>query len=127
MRKLWPLVVVLSAGTAMISFMGCSKQSEDKLTANAVCDTTNVSYAADVVPILVNNCYECHGAGHTAGSGGIQLEGYSHIKVYADNGYLSGNISHKPGYIGMPYGRPKLPACEINTVVAWVNQGSQNN
>jgi len=67
------------------------------------------------------------GGADTAGSGGIQLEGYSHIKVYADNGYLSGNISHKPGYIGMPYGRPQLPACEINTVVAWVNQGSQNN
>ena len=119
--------MILSAGIVIVSFIGCSKTSEDKLAVNTPCDTASVKYSTDVVQILQNNCYECHGSGRTAGSGGILLEGYSNLKIYADNGYLAGNISHAPGYIGMPYGRPKLPDCEVNTVVAWVHQGAQNN
>jgi uncharacterized membrane protein len=127
MRKLWLVVLAVTAGIVMSGTIGCSKTSEDKLAANTTCDTTSVSYATGVVPILQDNCYGCHGASSNAGSGGIVLEGYSNLKVYADNGYLSGNISHAPGYIGMPYGKPKLPDCEVNTVVAWVNQGAKNN
>lgn len=127
MRKLWPIVFAMSSGIVMSAAFGCSKMSEDRLAVNVTCDTTNVSYANDVVPILQSNCYSCHGSGSTAGSGGINLDGYTNLKVYADNGYLSGNISHAPGYIGMPYGKPKLPDCEVNTVVAWVNQGVKNN
>lgn len=119
--------MILAAGSALIFSMGCSKQSEDKLAASQTCDTANVSYANGVVPILQANCYSCHGASNNAGSGGIVLEGYSRLKVYADNGYLAGNISHAPGYIGMPYGKPKLPDCEVNTVVAWVHQGAKDN
>ena len=60
-------------------------------------------------------------------TGGIELATYGELRVYADNGYLVGNVTHAAGYIGMPYGLPKLPACEMNTIVAWVNQGKKNN
>jgi hypothetical protein len=93
-----------------------------------------VQYARDVVPILQSICYDCHGTGNTAGSGGILLQGYSNLKVYANLrpaglslSYLEGNISHASGYLAMPYQLPKLPDCEVNTVVAWVHQGAPNN
>jgi hypothetical protein len=117
----------VASGVGILSAGGCSKTSEDKLAGNVTCDTTSVSYANGVVPILQNNCYECHGQGRTGGSGGVLLEGYTNLKVYADNGYLAGNISHAAGFNAMPYGRPKLPDCEVNTVVAWVHQGAKNN
>ena len=118
---------LLATGAFLLFFTGCSKTSEDKLAGNLSCDTTNVSYAGGVVPILQSICYDCHGNGNTSGSGGILLEGYTNLKVYADNGYLAGNVSHAPGYVGMPYGLPKLPDCEVNTILAWVHQGAHNN
>ena len=127
MRRILPLIMILSAGALMASFIGCSKKSEDKLAPPVPCDTLNVSYQTQVVSILQENCYPCHGNGSTAGSGGINLNTYVNLKVYADNGYLVGNVTHAPGYPGMPYGKPPLPACEINTIVAWVHQGAINN
>jgi hypothetical protein len=121
------LLTILLVGSVLLYLAGCSKQSEDKLRGNTTCDTTDVSYSLQVVPLLQNNCYECHGSGSTAGSGGIDLSSYTKLKVYADNGYLVGNVTHAPGYVGMPYGRPMLPSCEVNTIVAWVHQGTKNN
>lgn len=102
----------------------CKKGSQDLL---ATCDTVGMKYATNVVPILQNNCYGCHGAGNTAGSGGILLEGYANLRPYALNGKLVGNISHAPGFNPMPLGLPKLPDCEINTITDWVKNGYLNN
>lgn len=125
MKVFLPCAITMSI--CIMFFIGCSKTSEDKLAGNTTCDTTSVKYTRDIVPILQNSCYGCHGSGNTAGSGGINLDGYAKIKVFAINGKLAGNVSHAPGYVPMPYGRPKLPVCEVNTIVAWVNQGAQNN
>lgn len=113
----------------MVFIISCKKSSEDLLApaGTAMCDTTNVTYSVGVTSILQANCYSCHGMGNTGGSGGILLEGYSNLLKWANNGYLVGNVTHAPGYVGMPYGEAELPACEINTIVAWVNQGGQNN
>ena len=121
------LLVTLMISGAVLYLAGCSKESEDKLAGATTCDTTAVSYSLQVVPILQNNCYTCHGTGNTAGSGGIDLSSYTKLKVYADNGYLVGNVTHASGYIPMPYGLPMLPACEVNTISAWVHQGTKNN
>ncbi len=121
------LWVSLAIGGIVFFGSSCSKESADKLTAATTCDTTNVSYARQILPILQDNCYSCHGQGNTAGSGGINLSTYAALKVYAENGYLVGNVSHAPGYVPMPYGLPMLPACEVNTITAWVNQGILNN
>jgi hypothetical protein len=113
--------------------LSCKKSSEDILSGGTVCDTTIVSYSADIVPILQQNCYSCHGTGNTGGSGGILLEGYSNIITYANNRELSGDVSAPsgasggPGSTGMPYGGPQLPSCELNKILAWVHQGSTNN
>ncbi|HEY4108847.1 hypothetical protein [Puia sp.] len=127
MQRKFLLAALLVSGVVLY-LAGCSKQSEDKLAGSTIpCDTLNVSYSQQIVPILQSICYNCHGQGNTAGSGGINLSTYTALKVYADNGYLVGNVTHAPGYVGMPYGLPKLPDCEIFTFVAWVNQGAKNN
>lgn len=127
MKRFLPLVIVLSFSALVLSFAGCSKESEDKLAASKPCDTTAVSYSTGVVPILQDNCYPCHGANSNAGSGGITLEGYNNIKSYVNQGYVVGNVTHAAGFVAMPYGKPKLPDCEVNTIVAWVHQGALNN
>jgi hypothetical protein len=134
MRSFLPCVIVLTIGAFIISFAGCSKTSEDKLTGNSTCDTTSVQYARDIVPILQSICYDCHGNGNTAGSGGVLLQGYTNLIVYVNShpsggtlSYLEGNVEHASGYVAMPYGLPKLPDCEVNTIAAWVHQGAHNN
>ena len=112
----------------MAWMVSCTKESADRLAGGAaVCDTTNVSYSIGVVPILQDNCYSCHGSGNTGGSGGILLQGYTNLLKWAMNGYLVGNVTHAPGYVPMPYDGNKLPDCEVNTIVAWVNKGALNN
>ena len=119
------IVLVISIAMWMVS---CTKESADRLEGNNnTCDTTNVSYNTGVVPILQANCYSCHGTGNTGGSGGILLQGYSNLVTWASNGYLVGNVTHAPGYVPMPYGEAMLPACEVNTIVAWVHQGALIN
>lgn len=127
MKRLLSLVMILFASTLILSFAGCSKQSEDKLAANTPCDTLAVKYSTAVVPILQQNCYPCHGVSSNSGSGGITLEGYNNIKVYINRGLLAGNVEHAPGFVAMPYLLPKLPDCEVNTIAAWVNQGALSN
>ncbi len=118
------VAIMFAIITIMVS---CTKKSEDMFPINN-CDTTNVKYSVDIVAILQTNCYRCHGAGNTGGSGGILLEGYVNLSKWANNGYLVGNVTHAPGYIPMPYGQAqKISACEINRIIAWVNQGSKNN
>ena len=121
---------LLSVAILIAGLTGCSKQNEAALTAKTgttTCDTTKVSYSTQIVPILQAYCYECHGNGTDAGSGGILLQGYSSLLTWANNGYLVGCVTHAPGYVPMPYGLPALPACEMNTIVAWVHQGANNN
>jgi cytochrome c553 len=120
--------------TALLTLIGiftaCSKTSEDQLTATipvTTCDTVGMKYSANIVPILQANCYSCHGNGSTGGSGGISLDGYANLKLWADNGYLVGNITHASGYVAMPYGGGKLSDCDINKIIAWIHQGEPNN
>ena len=91
------------------------------------CDTVNMEYMADVVPILQNNCYRCHGSNSNSGSFGIVLEGYNNIKPYAESGTLLGVISHAQGFVPMPQDAAKLSDCNINKIRSWIANGIQNN
>ena len=119
------------AGSLVIIALSCSKKSEEIIISGNggpdPCDTTNMKYTANVLPILKNNCYTCHGIATNNGSNGIILEGYDNLKVKADNGQLIGVITHAPGYPPMPQGGAKLSDCDIHTVRSWINNGTQNN
>ena len=122
------LLAALVIGSFVLYLSSCSKTSEDKLAPVPCSDTTNVSYSRDIVPILSANCYECHG-GTAAGSGGIKLDSYIQLKghVTNNNNELKSAVTQDGRVTPMPYGRAKLPACELNHILAWMNQGAQNN
>jgi hypothetical protein len=78
-----------------------AKDLECDLNAGS-CETTNVSYAGFVAPLLATNCVGCHSGG--APSGGITLNTHSGVQTVALNGRLYGAVSHAPGFQPMPRG-----------------------
>lgn len=129
------LISVISTVFVCMLLYSCTKSSMDEGNNNPPdpqngpnpCDTVNMKYAANVVPILQANCYSCHGANSNSGSFGIVLEGYGNIKPYAESGTLIGVISHAEGFIPMPQSGPKLSECDINKIRSWIENGMQDN
>ena len=90
------------------------------------CDTLDVSFSADVIPILRNNCFSCHSNSNSPDfANGLSLEDYEDVAAMSDR--IVGAIMHKDGFIPMPQGNEQLDSCQIETIEAWVNQGSRNN
>ncbi len=104
------------------------------------CGQKQLSFKADVQPILKQYCLECHGAG---GQGtvvsGLDLTTYETLM----KGTRYGSIV-KPGdslssvlimlvegranpAIKMPHGKETLPKERVATLRAWVEQGAKNN
>ncbi len=120
-------VVMAVLCIAVIIGVSCSKSSEDELGPQnpPACDTVNMTYSADVVPILQASCYSCHGNGQK--DGGIALGTYADVKIQTDNGALLGGITHAAGYVPMPLGGAKLSDCNIDKIKDWINRGAVNN
>jgi len=125
-----PLIIMVLIITVAHS---CTKTSLDKLIEDQnggngnTCDTVDMKYSSNIVPILQAHCYVCHGNVNTGGSGGINLDGYENLIKWVNNGYFLGNVRHDPGYVGMPYKMPKLDTCTISKMESWVNHGAPNN
>lgn len=89
------------------------------------CDTSNMSFSGDIMPILTNKCVGCHsGAG---ASGDVDLSSYSGVQAIAQSGQLYGSINWEGAYSNMPKGSSQLPSCEINQIKAWIDAGALNN
>ena len=120
---------LISVSLALVMFLfivfSCSKENEQELGAGSICETSNMTYAANIQPILENFCYSCHGRGLF--QNGINFDTYAGVKAVADNGKLVGAISHSAGFVAMPQSAPKLSDCNINRIKAWVNSGAPNN
>lgn len=124
------LIVSLALFSTLI--YACSKSSDDDFTNEPPpgpggCDTANMKYMANVVPILQANCYSCHGTGSNSGSNGIVLEGYENLQPRAASGTLLGVITHANGFPAMPQGGAKLSECNINKIRSWISHGALNN
>lgn len=117
----------------LISFLtGCYYDNEERLyptiDSSNSCDTTNVTLSQSVMPILQSRCLGCHGASVANGLGsGINLETYSELTKWVNNGQLEGAINHSPGFMPMPQGASKLDDCSINKITAWINRGALND
>ena len=104
---------------------GCYYDSEELLYGTVECPTEGVTFSADVLPLIVDNCYRCHDAANN--SGGINLEGYDQLRTYVDNCELLGAIRHTPGFSPMPKNEPQLVECNIEKIAAWVAAGAPND
>ena len=113
------------AMTVMIG--SCYYDVAEELYPPTECITTNMSYAANIQPIIQTNCYTCHSVSAAPANGNIILEGYSEIKKYATSGQLVGAIKWQSGYSPMPKDRPQLSDCNIAKIESWVNAGALDN
>ena len=123
-RIMFFLVSLLVIGFAV----GCYYDKADLLypQINSACDTTNVTFAAKVTPILNSYCISCHGTSvASAYGGGIKLEAYTDVKVNLARVY--GAINQLSGYSAMPKGGGKLSDCKIKIIKIWQDKGALNN
>ena len=106
----------------------------------SACGQKQVSFKADVQPILKQHCLECHGAsGQGTVASGLDLTTYETLM----KGTRYGSIV-KPGdslssvlimlvegranpAIKMPHGKETLSKDKVATLRAWVEQGAKNN
>jgi hypothetical protein len=123
--------IIILCITAIFVFLlsTCYYDSEEYLfprTDNS-CDTTQVTFALSVKPILQNSCYPCHSNSTSSLGGNIKLEDYADVSFHASNGHLLGTISHSPGFVPMPQGAAKLEECKIIIIQKWIESGFPNN
>ncbi|MEM7656216.1 MAG: c-type cytochrome domain-containing protein [Bacteroidota bacterium] len=90
------------------------------------CDTTDVSYAADVLPILQENCISCHTAGNRPG-GGVVLDTYASLREVARSGRLLGAVLRWDDFSAMPKNKDPLEDCELLLIKQWINAGHLEN
>ena len=118
--------IIKILAVCMVALSACYYDSEESLYGPTVCVTTGMSYQANIVPILQQNCYECHSA--AVNTANITLEGHSElIKHTTGGGRLLGAIKHQPGFSQMPKNASKLLACDIAKIEQWILDGSPNN
>ena len=109
----------------LTSLSGCYYDVEEELYPTVECMTENMSYSADIKPILNKDCYVCHST--SANFGNVRLEQFDDLQQWISNGKLQGSIKHDNGFSPMPKGRAKLLDCEIEKILAWIDQGAINN
>ena len=110
----------------LFAVTGCYYDSEEDLYPPVSCDTSNISYSLDIVPIMATSCLNCHFNGSSIG-GGLNLEGHAALKASAENGSLVGSVTHASGFSAMPKDASKLDECKIKKINAWVQAGSPDN
>ena len=94
---------------------------------------TEVSFSADIQPLLNSRCQACHG-GDRGTEEGLDMTSYTNIMAGSDNGpvIIAGDadgsllvemlVENK-----MPKRGPKLAPPQVQLIIDWVNQGALNN
>ncbi|MDB5247083.1 MAG: hypothetical protein JWQ40_1477 [Segetibacter sp.] len=121
-------IAIVIIAISITSFTGCYYDKEVVAPpGSATCDTTQMSYTGDIVNIFNNNgCFGCHTG--PSGNGGVNLNNHSGAGTVANDGRLLQAITWTgPQRTHMPQGGPKLTACEIGKIRAWVKEGAKNN
>jgi hypothetical protein len=121
--------IILAAIAVCLSLLiasSCTYRKADNEIVKA-CDTLNLSYSRDIVPILRDNCYSCHSGSFPSSS--ISLDTFNTLKYYC---VLPGNLFMR--MIRQKDARPmpqppfkKLDDCQINQIGAWINTGAPDN
>ncbi len=124
MARLKINLLLMTLVLTLLLTAGCYYDVYDELYPSD-CKTENVSYQADILPILTQKCYQCHDAANNQGN--VTLEGYENLKFYVNSGQLLGAIRHDNGYSPMPQSGGKLSDCNISLFEIWVAEGALDN
>lgn len=115
----------------IVGLAGCYKDTEEELYPDwstpppaGGCDTTDVSFATTIKPILDQYCATagCH---NITAAAGYDLSTYAGANLA--KGRIVGAVKWETGYSAMPQGGSKLNNCQISQISAWVAEGAKNN
>lgn len=106
----------------------------------AACGQTEVSYQAEVQPLIKQYCLECHDTGGAgAEKSGLVMSSYESLMqgtrfgaiVKPGDSLTSALIMLVEGRadpsIKMPHGKESMPQAKIDVLKRWVEQGAKNN
>lgn len=115
---------ILSGTLIALFVVSCYYDKEELLypQLNTACDTTNVTFTKNIVPILSNYCWSCHSNVNAAAFGSnFKLENYSDVKAMLDRMYNS--VTHQSAY-PMPKNSAMLNNCIITQFTIWKNNSA---
>ncbi len=129
-KHLFAAASALLLFSVFVMLPSCGDDDEPTTTT---CDTTDVSYANDIAPIISSNCAgtDCHTG--SSPLSGKPFNDYAGVKAQVDAQRLVGSIKHLQGFLPMPRkddgsaDATMLKDCEINKIESWVNAGAPNN
>ncbi len=104
---------------------GCYYDNEEELYPFESCETTNMSFAVNILPLFNQNCNVCHATSQAQGN--VILDTHAEVKKQVDAVRLLGAIRHEVGFSAMPQGQPQLTPCAIDKIASWVAAGAPNN
>ena len=104
---------------------GCYYDNEEELYPFEPCETANMSFATNIMPIFNQNCNVCHATSQALGN--VILDTHAEVKKQVDAGRLLGAIRHENTFFPMPQGQPQLSSCTIEKIASWVAAGAPNN
>jgi len=117
-----------AATVALVATFALQSEANAQATFASSQDNADVTYAADVATIIQNNCTVCHRSG---GIGPMELVTYEDVRLYAPLIKIKVRDRLMPPYyydtdIGIQELQHdwRLSQEDINTVVAWVDQGA---
>ncbi len=89
------------------------------------CDTMEVSYKNDIIPIIQRSCRGCHNPQRK--SANMDLTNYAWVNSIATSNLLLKVIDSTKAFKFMPKGSIKLDDCTRNKIRSWVNAGAKDN
>ncbi|MED5564471.1 MAG: cytochrome c [Gemmatimonadota bacterium] len=117
-----------AATVALVATFALQSEANAQATFASSQDNADVTYAADVATIIQENCTVCHRSG---GIGPMELVTYEDVRLYAPLIKIKVRDRLMPPYyydtdIGIQELQHdwRLSQEDINTVVAWVDQGA---
>ncbi len=107
----------------VVGISSCYNDNLEDLYGVQSCDTTSVTYSADISPIINSQCASCHSS--NSPSAGISIHDYSSAVSYVNSSKtkLLGSVKWDGTASNMPKGGSKWNACNISKLEAWINQG----
>lgn len=117
-------IILVASFILSLGLSGCYNDNEEDLYLGSnTCDTTNVTYATTVAPILATYCNSCHSGGSP--SGNISTDSYASVKTNISR--IKGAVNHLSGFSAMPKNGTKLTSCELTKIDVWIKHGMLNN
>lgn len=113
-------ISILFFGTIAATFIvsSCNK----KPVTTATC-TTTISYSADIVPLMSQNCTSCHNSSNA--QGGFNLTTYANVSSGSTK--ILKAMRHTSGTAAMPQGSAQLSSTIVDKFDCWIQQGKADN